>query len=118
MLDDTYMLKGDIRSFLKEIRSDQYANSFTLFVESDDTKYGSNRIIRSNSGLRYKFRIHEVITDMNNINVVIPQNRAYILDERFDYMETRTMERKQLDLKLLYEELQENPNEPVWLRDS
>jgi predicted O-methyltransferase YrrM len=112
MLDDTYILKGNIRSFLKEIRSDQYANSYTLYIESDDTKYGSNRIISSNSGLRYKFKIHEVITDMNNINIVIPYNKAYILDKRFDYMESRTIDRKQFDLKLLYEELEENPHEP------
>ena len=112
MLDDTYIVKGDLREFLNEVRSDQYSNSFTLFILSDDTKYGSNRIIKSNSGLRYIHRIHEVITDKNNVNVVIPENRAFILDERFDYMEKRTMNRKQLDLKLLYEEIEEDRNDP------
>jgi len=111
-LDDTYVIKGDLRNFLNEIRSDQYSNSFTLFIHSEDTKYGSNRIIRNDSGLRYIHKIHEVITDKNNINIVIPENRAYILDGRFDYMEKRTMERKQLDLKLLYEEVEDNPNDP------
>lgn len=111
-LDDTYIVEGDLRSFLNEVRSDQYSNSFTLYIHSDDTKYGSNRIIKSDSGLRYIFRIHEVISDKNNINVVIPENRAFIDDKRFDYMEKRTMERKQLDLKLLYEEVEENPMEP------
>lgn len=112
MLDDTYVVKGNLRDFLTEVRSDQYSNSFTLFVQSDDTTYGSNRIIRSDSGLRYIHKIHEVITDKNNINVVIPQEKVYIEDRRFDYMETRTMERKQLDLKLLYEEMDEDPNNP------
>jgi len=112
MLDDTYIVKGNLRDFLTEVRSDQYSNSFTLFIHSDDTKYGSNRIIKSDSGLRYIHKIHEVITDKNNINVVIPENKAFIFDERFDYMEKRTMERKQLDLKLLFEEVEENPNEP------
>ena len=111
-LDDTYVVNGSLREFLTEVRSDQYSNSFTLFIHSDDTKYGSNRIIKSNSGLRYIHRIHEVITDKNNINLVIPENRAFIFDKRFDYMEKRTMERKQLDLKLLYEEVEENPNDP------
>lgn len=112
MLDDTYIVQSKLREFLTEIRSDQYANSFTLFIHSHDTKYGSNRIIKSTSGLRYIHRIHEVITDKNNINVVIPENRAFIFDKRFDYMENRTMERKQLDLKLLFEEMEEDPNNP------
>ena len=112
ILDDTYVIKGDLRAFLNDVRSDQYSTSFTLFITSDDTKYGSNRIIKSDSGLRYIHKIHEVITDKDNINVVIPENISYIDDRRFDYMEQRTMERKQLDLKLLYEEVEENPNDP------
>jgi hypothetical protein len=112
MLDDTYVVQGDLRAFLTEVRGDQYSNSFTLYIQSDDTQYGSNRIIKSNSGLRYIHTIHEVITDKNNINIVIPDNKAKILDGRFDYMEKRTQERKQLDLKLLYEEVEENPNDP------
>ena len=112
MLDDTYIIKGNLRGFLNEIRSDQYSTSFTLFIESYDTKYGSNRIIKSQSGHRYKHKIHEVIDDNNNINIVIPEEQAYIFDGRFDYMEKRTTDRKQLDLKLLFEEVEENPNDP------
>jgi hypothetical protein len=112
MLDDTYVIKGDLRTFLEKVRSDQYANSFTLFVHSDDTKYGSNRITKSNSGLRYIHKIHEVICDYNNINVVIPEEEAYIEDRRFEYMEKRTQERKSLDLKLLYEEVEDDKNNP------
>jgi hypothetical protein len=112
MLDDTYVIKGNIREFLNEIRGDQYANSFTLYISSDDTLYGSNRIIKSSSGLRYKHKIHEVINDKDNINIVIPKEVSYIEDRRFDYMEKRTFERKQLDLKLLYEEIEENPHDP------
>lgn len=111
-LDDTYRIKGDLRYFLNEVRSDQYSDSFSLFIQSDDTKYGSNRIIKTNSGLRYIYKIHEVISDKNNINIVIPETKTFILDERFDYMEKRTMERKKLDLELLMEEYEENPNNP------
>jgi len=110
MLDDTYIVKGDLREFLTEIRSDQFADSFTIMIKSDDTEYGSNRILKSNRNLKYINKIHEVITDKNNVNVVIPISRSYIIDERFDYMENRTMERKKLDLKLLYEELEEDPD--------
>jgi len=112
MLDDTYIVKGNLRDFLNEVRGDQRSNSFTSYIHSHDTIYGSNRIIKSNSGLRYVHKIHEVISDKNNINIVIPNELLYIDDRRFDYMEKRTMERKQLDLNLLYEEINENPDDP------
>ena len=112
MLDDTYVINGDLRQFLNIVRGDQFSTSFTLFIKSDDTEYGSNRIIKSDSGLRYIHRIHEVISDKENRNVVIPIESAKIIDQRFDYMEERTMKRKELDLKLLYEEVEEDPSNP------
>jgi len=112
MLDDTYVISGNLRGFLNEVRGDQRSNSFTLFIQSDDTIYGSNRIIKSSSELRYIHKIHEVITDKNNMNIVIPKEVSLIDDRRFDYMVKRTMERKQLDLKLLFEEVDENPHDP------
>jgi predicted O-methyltransferase YrrM len=112
ILDDTYIITGKLIEFLNEIRGDQYGTSFTLFIKSDDVEYGSNRIIKSKSQLRYVHRIHEVISDKNNINVVIPKEKVFIDDKRFDYMQKRTMERKQLDLKLLYEEIEENKHDP------
>ena len=112
MLDDTYVIKGDLRAFLNQVRGDQFNNSFTIYIESDDTIYGSNRIIKSNSGLRYIHTIHEVISDKNNINIVIPKEYCYIDDKRFDYMEKRTHDRKHFDLKLLYKEIEENPYDP------
>ena len=112
MLDDTYVLQGNLRRFLNEIRGDQLSTSFTLYIQSDDVIYGSNRIIKTNSGLRYIHRIHEIISDKNNINIVIPKEHALIDDRRFDYMAKRTQDRKQLDLKLLFEEVEENPHDP------
>jgi len=112
MLDDTYVIQGDLRHFLNVVRGDQMATSFTLIIQSDDTQYGSNRIIKSDSGLRYIHRIHEVISDKDNVNVVIPSQMASIFDGRFDYMEGRTMSRKEFDLKLLFEELEEDKTDP------
>ena len=112
MLDDTYSIKGDLRSFLNEIRGDQFSDSFSLLIQSDDTEYYSNRIIKSSTNLRYIHRIHEVITDQNNINVTVPNNKAIIFDNRADYMENRTMDRKQFDLGLLFKELEEFPDDP------
>jgi len=110
ILDDTYVLNGNLRQFLKEIRGDQFADSFSLYIKSDDVEYCSNRIIKSDRNLKYKFKIHEIIQNENNNNVIIPIDEAYILDRRFDYMEERTIQRKQLDIKLLFEELEDDPS--------
>jgi hypothetical protein len=110
MLDDTYVIEGDLRGFLTEVRGDQFGDSFTLYIKSDDVEYGSNRILKTDKKLKYLYTIHEVVQSENNMNIVIPLKRSFINDKRFDYMEKRTMSRKELDLKLLYEELEEDPN--------
>jgi predicted O-methyltransferase YrrM len=110
MLDDTYRIKGDLRHFLNEVRSDQFSDSFSLYIKSDDVEYVSNRILKSNRKLKYIYRIHEVIQEENNINVTVPIEKCHVLDERYDYMEKRTMDRKLLDIKLLFEEMVEDPN--------
>jgi hypothetical protein len=112
MLDDTYIVKGDLRGFLNEVRSDQFADSFTLYIKSEDVEYGSNRILKTDRKLKYLFKIHEVVQEKDNMNVIIPINRSHIFDDRYDYMEERTMNRKQLDLKLLYEEVEDDPDNP------
>ena len=112
MLDDTYVVRGDIRSFLETIRGDEFGSSYSLYVQSDDTEYTSNRITRSELGLRYKFKMHEVITDVDNVNVMIPREVAYIDDLRAPYMEQRTLARKAYDLQVLLDSIQEEPDEP------
>lgn len=111
-LDDTYVIQGDLRSFLTEVRGDQFSDSFSLLIKSDDTEYYSNRIIKSLTKLRYIHTIHEVITDKNNINVTVPNNRAIIFDNRSDYMNDRTNNRKKFDLELLFKEVENDPDNP------
>lgn len=112
MLDDTFVVGGNLRSFLTETRGDQFSSSFTIYIKSDDVEYGSNRILKTNRKLKYLYKIHEIIQPENNNNMVIPISSAFIEDRIFDYMEKRTMDRKQLDLTLLYEELEDNPDNP------
>jgi hypothetical protein len=111
MLDDTYVIKGDIRKFLKLARSDQFADSFSLYIKSNDSEYGSNRITKSEAELKYVYKLHEVITPVDNRNVMIPLDVARIYDYRFDYMEKRTMERKKYDLNILHEMEEEEPED-------
>ena len=112
MLDDTYIVKNNLRDFLHLVRGDQFSDSFSMYIKSDDSEYVSNRIVKTDRNLRYKYKIHEVITDKNNINVIVPMTQSNILDYRCDYMETRTMNRKQYDIQLLLEELEEDPDDP------
>jgi TPR repeat protein len=112
MLDDTYIIKGDLRGFLNEVRGDNIADSYSIYIKSDDVEYASNRILKCKSKLRYLYKIHEVVQSDNNVNIMIPNDKTAIFDGRFDYMEERTMNRKQLDLKLLYEEIEDDPNNP------
>jgi hypothetical protein len=111
-LDDTYVLNGNLRKFLTEVRGDIVADSFSLLIQSNDSEYYSNRIIKSRTRLRYIYTIHEVITDQNNTNITIPPEEAYIFDKRSDYMQSRTLTRKQQDLHLLFKELEEKPDDP------
>jgi len=112
MLDDTYIVRGDLRAFLTETRSDQYSSSFQVMVHSDDFVYGSNRITKSACGLRYIHKIHEIINDKGNTIVLIPEDRAWIEDIRTDEMHRRSMDRKQSDIVLLLEELEDDPQDP------
>jgi len=112
MLDDTYYIEGDLRGFLNETRSDQFADSFSLYITSDDVQYVSNRLLKTKRNLKYMFKIHEVVQDKNNVNVIIPITRAKIHDKQSDYMQTRTNNRKTLDLELLRQSIQEEPDNP------
>jgi len=113
MLDDTYVIKNDLRQFLNIVRGDQFATSYSLLVKSDDYEYVSNRITRSEKNHRYIYTIHEVIQfEGNKENVLIPKSASYIDDYRADYMEKRTMNRKTYDLKLLHDMIEEDPTNP------
>lgn len=112
MLDDTYIIEGNLRQFLTEVRGDQFSTTFSLFIKSDDVCYSSNRIVKTQFEHRYIYRIHEVISPKNNMNVIIPFIHSNIHDFRCDYMESRTMNRKLYDIEILFEELADEPDNP------
>lgn len=112
MLDDTYRIRGNMREFLELVRDDQFGDSFTMMIQSHDSEYFSNRITKQAYALRYIYKIHEVIQDKDNLQVTLPHDVAYIYDYNNPYMETRTKDRKQLDLKLLDEMVNEDPDNP------
>lgn len=122
MLDDTYVLKGNVREFLTLLRSDFVADCFSVNIEDIDTMYNSCRVTRPfkpnpNGGiiklnLRYINVIHEIIDTKNHFNVGIPYEQFSVTDVSSPYMQTRTKERKLQDIELLQQALIENPDDP------
>jgi hypothetical protein len=114
MLDDTYVIypTTHFREFFNTIRGDQFADSYSIAINSNDSEYYSNRITKSANNLRYIHTIHEIISPKDNVLVTIPNTKVVIKDYRSDYMETRTQNRKQYDLQLLFEEYSQYPNDP------
>ncbi len=112
MLDDTYSVQGNLRHFLNITRGDQFSDSYSIMLKSEDTEYFSNRIIKSKSNLKYIHKVHEVITDENNNNVTVPPEYATVMDYRTDYMNERTNTRKLQDLETLVEEYYEDQSDP------
>lgn len=112
-LDDTYIAAPTIRKFLEDVAGDQFADTISVFINSADLYYASNRIIKTTHKChRYKFRIHEVIDEHNNVNIIMPFELGQIYDKRSDYMETRTKQRKPYELQWLNEDLALYPNNP------
>jgi len=109
MIDDTYILRGDVRNFLNIIRSDQVADSYNIFINSDNNIYGSDRILKSDRNLKYIYLLHEIIQDYDNFTVQLPLDKIYIEDVSNDYMRKRTTDRKNYDLQLLFQTLEEYP---------
>lgn len=109
MLDDTYLITKNIRQYLRKVRGNQNAQSFSLYIKNDVCEYSSNRIIDTQYDLKYVYKIHEVI-EKNRAFMV--DNDIHIFDYHNDYLYQRTIDRKKFDLKLLFEELEENPDDP------
>ena len=112
MLDDTYLIEnGDkLRSFLTEVRCDDEAPSLSIYITGTDVLYSSIRLFRPESGIRYKYKIHE-IPDCDT-SALIPQKFGSINDIHSEYMRDRTVKRKERDLEMLFEEYEKDPDDP------
>ena len=112
MLDDTYVLNGDIRQFLDFARGDNIVDSYSLVIDGTDTLYTSNRVTKSSRKLKYENLLHEIIQSVNNINCSVPYKCGFIYDKISGYMNNRTKARKQSDLTILFNMQKEDPTEP------
>ena len=108
MLDDTYILTGGkkLKRFLKRSTKDSY----NIIIADNSKEYFSCRILRTTAKLRYKYKIHEVIDTENTRNLKL--ENVFIYDEYSSYMVARTETRYRNDIKLLLEDLDDNPKDP------
>lgn len=107
MLDDTQYLRGDIRNFLTKVRSDDVAQSFSIYIKDNFSSYISNVITKSRLGLRYKYIVNEIIE--NNICLKIPETIAYVEEISNNYTIARNICRKKKDLYHQLLDLHDNP---------
>lgn len=112
MLDDTYILTGYLREFLTYVRGDQFTDSFSLYINTNEVEYASNRVFKSLKNLKYRYSIHEVIQEYDNVNVIIPNNQANIIDIPSKEMNERTHLRKEKDIVMLLDEIKKDPFDP------
>ncbi len=117
MLDDTYVLQGGkaLRKFLKKESSSCFSvalpttlkkekTSFFISIEAESERYFSCRILKSGSGLRYKYKVHEVV-DTVYTNYV--PSEVYIMDPATSYGGIRSKLRFKRDVELLQTQLTE-----------
>jgi len=113
VLDDTYVLNngttGKLRDFLFVLRTDSQVQSFSLYIKENDLVYSSNRISRPEAGLKYVYRVHEIL--QLNRNFLIPEKFGFISSQNSRYMSERTDARKAQDLQFLLEDYKETPDD-------
>lgn len=107
MIDDTYVLNGDLRTLLTKLRSAEDGDVFSIYIKDVDMMYMSARITRSTKKKRYIYTIHEII---EGDAYSLPQS-VFIQDVTSPYMRERTVSRKQMDLDLIQKEIETNPND-------
>lgn len=110
MLDDSYYIEGDIRSFLKLQTHESFSITINTTGITTFKEYTSNRIIKSTSRLRYIYPIHEVIQP--NKDLLIPKEYGYILDCVDQYMIDRSQKRRPYDIQQLEQLIVDDPTNP------
>lgn len=108
MLDDTYVIHGDLRGFLELAKCDDTFDSYSINIFDNEIIYQSNRVTKTSRSLKYVNIVHETIQEENNHHGLIPE--VFIEDKNSDYMLIRTNSRKHYDLELLMKEYKADKN--------
>lgn len=113
ILDDSYQLHGgkELRELLKKSKTSSFSLKIGNVRETRlQSTYYSLRIIKSNSGLYYKGRVHEYIIDKESI--IIENNNIYINDIESNAHFMRTKARAKKDITFLMKDYNDDPLYP------
>ena len=113
VLDDSYELSKDIRPFLEKTNKDAIFLKIGYFKFFLSNSYYSNRIIKTSSNIRYKYRVHEsLIIPKNKTSLLVDVNTCYIIDHSNEEHQDRTKTRFKKDIKFLLLDQQDYPKDP------
>lgn len=110
VLDDTYLVQNaaGIRDY---VAARPGIKAFNLVVHTDFEFYFNTRITRVDAGLRYKYRVHEIIDYPNDRTVNIPKAVGYLYDNTNTNHTRRTLLRQDRDYRHLLSDLERFPND-------
>lgn len=109
-LDDTYHLNGgeQLRKFISEKKEDCY--NIRIYDTTEKKIYYSNRILSTDKGYRYHYRVHEIpITKYPPMNI---KNEDIFLKDNTNILTIkRSQARYQKDIQGLLLDLKDNPGD-------
>ena len=112
MLDDTFHLVNgkEFRKTLKKLRRKSKFSAWPIIIEDEQSGYISTRIFRSRDKIRYKYKIHEV-PNLPTEKIGRTLDNVSIKDVDTSFMKRRSQSRALRDIRLLSEELTQNPRD-------
>ena len=113
VLDDTYLIQN-AEAIKKEVLARPKALAYDMYIKTGDRIYKNIRISRTDSGLRYKYKVHEILDVPQEKIQSLPES-CIILDNTNTRHNTRTLMRQERDYKHLLSDLERFPNDPYVL---
>lgn len=112
MLDDTYIL-SDIPNLKKQFTNSGNYDSFALNIVTknsyEESIYSSIRVWRTDMGIKYKYRIHEI--PVCKKTKLLDSKICYITDNVDTKMRLRSERRREYDIKMLMLHYKEDPKD-------
>jgi len=116
VLDDSYELgEGDkLREYLTTSNADViYLKIGYMNFDFLKDLYYSNRITKTTSKIRYKYRVHEtLLIPKKKKSVWVDEKNFYIIDHTFREHENRTLSRYKRDIECLLLDKEQYPTDP------
>lgn len=119
VLDDSYEIGNgkEMREYLQKSNADVIQSKIAFKRDTVLTDlYYSHRITKSSSGLRYKFRVHEILDVPDKIRrkrtATVDEKTFYIIDHTNREHGSRTQARNKRDIEHLLLDLNDYPKEP------